>query len=188
MKIIITGTPCTGKTTLAKKLSSMLGCSLIELNKEIIQQRIWRGKEHGAKIVDLLKLKKFLIGKLNNLNSFVCEGHLACEVSLPCDIVIVLRSSPSVLLKRMNERSYSFKKISENLLSEILDYCLIKAEENYEKNKIIQVDNSRPVSAKKILSKIKNSESDFVDYTGFLLKPRFAHFFFQKKRHFSKNR
>ncbi len=167
MRIIITGTPGTGKTTLAKKLAALLGAPLLDLNAIAIKNKFYQ-KEKGTaeKIVDLAKLSSKLKTLVKPHNSFVVEGHLACEFFIPCDFIIVLRCNPNTLEKRLKKRKYSAKKIGENSMAETLDYCLIKTEENYAKTKtkIIQIDATKFASPEKLLRLAAGGKSGFVDW------------------------
>ena len=126
-KIIITGTPGVGKTTIAKILSEKIGLEYISANEFL-------KKEKGIKktIADLNKLKKLKYKK-----HAIIEGHLCCEVKLG-ETIYVLRLNPKELEKRLKKRKYSKKKIEDNILSELLDYCLIVSEKKYKK--VIQID------------------------------------------------
>ncbi|MEW6528573.1 MAG: AAA family ATPase [Candidatus Micrarchaeota archaeon] len=70
------------------------------------------------------------------------EGHVACEISLPANFVFVLRCNPSELKKRLQKRKYSEEKIKENLLAEMLDYCVLVGEKNYDKKIIFEVETT----------------------------------------------
>jgi len=170
MRLVITGTPCTGKTTLAEKISRLLGVPLIKINDVVAEKNLFTvNKGEREKTVKMKQLEKELAKRLSKLPSFIIEGHLACEFSLPADKILVLRASPEILERRMAKRKYSKKKISENLLAECLDYCLLKAEANYPAKKIVQFDASKPASLKKILSRLERGESDPVNWFHFLV-------------------
>ncbi|MBI5228765.1 adenylate kinase family protein [Candidatus Micrarchaeota archaeon] len=171
MKLVITGTPGTGKTSIARELSHKLGCYLFELNQIAEEKNLFTGEtERGSKVVKLAALEKEVLKKTQDVESFVAEGHLACEFHIPCDAVLVLRANPLLLLKRMKKRGYSPEKIRDNLLCEILDYCLLKTELNYPPEKIIQINASKNLSPKKILGRINRIKSDKVDWAEMLLK------------------
>ncbi len=154
MRIVVTGTPGTGKTTLAKQLAAKMHAPLFDVNKIAVQNKLYK-KERGTaeKIVDIKKLSALLRKKLARETSFVAEGHLACEFALPADFVIVLRCNPLVLEKRLKKRKYPARKIEENKMAEFLDYCLVNAEQNYAKSKakILQIDATKFASAQKAL-------------------------------------
>ncbi len=175
-RIVITGTPCTGKTTLAKKLAAMLNVSYVSINDFAVTRGFfWREEGVKEKIVDIARLSKALNAYLNDIDGYAVEGHLACEFAVPADAVVVLRCSPSVLAKRYAKRKYPKAKSDENLLAEILDYCLQESELRYRKEKIVQLDNSRNMPAKSAYSKIVSKKSDAVDWSPLLLRGEFAY-------------
>lgn len=143
---ILTGTPGTGKSTLADRLERE-GFFILRINDVVEEQGLWSKKENGSKVADLRGLKRALvsIARKNKGKRIVVEGHLACEFSLPADFCVVLRSDPRVLLKRMNGRKYGKEKISENLQSEVLDYCTQLSEKNYS-CPVYEIDSSSSVS------------------------------------------
>ncbi len=173
MRIIITGTPGTGKTTLAKALAAKLGCALLDVNKIAVQNKLYKKQKGIAeKIVDLKKLAAKIRRLAAREKNFVAEGHLACEFFIPCEFVVVLRCNPNTLEKRLASRKYPAKKVEENVMAEMLDYCLLKTEANYPagKTKIIQIDATKFVPPGQVLRHAARGKSDFVDWMPILQK------------------
>lgn len=165
VKIVISGTPGCGKSTISKKLSKLLKIPLIDL-KEIIKE--YNLEKKG--IVDIKKLG-FLAPFLKN-KEYILEGHLACEIKLPTDFVFLLRCEPSILKRRLEKRGYSKEKISENLISEILDYCYQRIKIKYKKEPI-EIDTSKRninQTVQLIIKAIKQRKKkiDEVDYSEYL--------------------
>ncbi len=129
MKIIITGTPGTGKTSVAEEISKRTGWQVIRA-KDLVNREY----------IDTRKLRMKAFWKIKKMDSAILEGHLFCEVKLPVDAVIVLRARPDVLLKRLEPRGYPRKKLLENVMAEMLDYCLSKAEARY--GSVWQIDTT----------------------------------------------
>ena len=74
--IFITGTPCTGKTTVSEKLSSRLGCKLVKINDLALENDFVLGvdDEKGYKVIDIPKLSEKvseIIGASDELLIFV---------------------------------------------------------------------------------------------------------------------
>jgi adenylate kinase len=137
--IAITGTPGVGKTTFSKRLASKLeGSSLVEINNLVDKHELYsKTDEFGTKIVDLGALNRILSSELKKRRkAIILVGHLAPELRLRYDIAVVLRCSLEKLSKRLEKRHYPREKLSENIVSESLDYCGMKiakkARETYE--------------------------------------------------------
>ena len=177
MRIVLTGSPATGKTSVALALSKLLDCPYVGANEIAFEIGAARKVQSGPSAkdeftVDLSKLKKALTAIFNKQKTVVAEGHLLCEFALPADEVVVLRADPRLLLRRYAKRKYARKKAVANTLVEVLDYCLIESEENYgRKARIIQLDVTKKTGAAEILAKIKAGRSDHVDWSELLLKP-----------------
>ena len=141
--IFITGTPCTGKTTVSEMLSSKLGCRLIKINDLAIENDFVLGidDEKGYKVIDIPALNEKvaeIIGESDELLIF--EGHLAhlCDGA---DKVIVLRVRPETLRSRLEGRDYSEAKIRENLEAEAMGVCTAEAYDIYGES-ISEIDVS----------------------------------------------
>ena len=62
----------------------------------------------------------------------IVEGHLLCDMKIRGATAIVIREHLKTLLKRMERRKYSRKKIENNIVTEAIDYCGVNAVENYD--------------------------------------------------------
>jgi adenylate kinase len=143
MAIIVSGTPGTGKTTFAKKLSNDEGLTYLDVNKIIDEHGLSEGldKDRDAKIIDVKKLNKVLIEIIKKDKDIVIDSHLSHYLPKKhVDICYITKCSLKELKKRLIARGYSDEKVRENLDAEILDVCRIEAEEAGHKIKIIQTD------------------------------------------------
>ena len=144
--ILITGTPCVGKTTLATRLSCKLGgvyVNLTELAKreELITRR---DRKRNSAIVDEDKMREALERVIDETEKscVVVDGHYAAAVA-PKGLVsrvIVLRRDPRELRLFMEKCGFSKAKMSENLEAEVLDVCLVEALRETEKTKVCELD------------------------------------------------
>lgn len=123
MLISLTGTPCTGKTSVAKLLKNF---NILELNQLAKKKNFIIGKDKKRKcqIIDLRKLNNYIKKNYKNKN-VVLVGHYSHL--LYSDLIIVLRCHPKILERRLKKKKYSKEKIKENLLAEILDLITIEA-------------------------------------------------------------
>ncbi|MCX6677327.1 MAG: adenylate kinase family protein [Methanothrix sp.] len=122
MQIALTGTPGTGKTTVA----GLLPYPGIDINA-LVKGGMNFGidPERGCLEADMDALADHL-AKLDPDETFILEGHFSHHFA---DWSIVLRLSPSVLGPRLEARGYSAQKIRENLEAEALDVILVEAVE-----------------------------------------------------------
>jgi adenylate kinase len=173
--VVVTGTPGTGKTTLARKLTDRLGGTLLNVNELILSNKLYTGTDDiGTRIVDLKKLRKKLLEAVNATSgTVVLDSHLLSDIRIEgsCDAevyVVVLRLHLKPLLKRLIARNYPKAKIRDNIVSEALGYCSSMARERY--SNVIEVESGK--GALKIIidglakAHVKTKE---LDYSGELL-------------------
>ncbi|MCX6773449.1 MAG: adenylate kinase family protein [Candidatus Micrarchaeota archaeon] len=123
MKIIITGSVGTGKTSIARILSKKLKVPLIELSDAVQDIPFKYNRRLRTKEVEVKDLEKWAKRKIKNRESYIMEGHLASELNLKPDYAFVLRAHPEEIRKRLEKRRYHKEKIIENMMAEALDYC-----------------------------------------------------------------
>lgn len=168
MRIVITGSPGTGKTVIAWILADMLSLELIDIKRIVEDGGLCEGPECEVDVLKLARALEFLDEK----DDYIVEGHLACEVEIPAEFVIVLRANPEVLRERLSERGYGEKKLNENLMAELLDYCTQRAMAMYPR-KPLELDTSGRTPeecAGMIAEAVRNNKKklDNVDYSAFL--------------------
>lgn len=133
--IFISGTPCTGKTTVCEKLSQELNWKLVKINDLAISNNLVLGidEDKGYKIIDIDALDKTLFKIISSSENLIVEGHLS-HLCSGADKLIILRCRPEILEGRLASRDYSDAKIFENLESEALGVCSAESLEIYENN------------------------------------------------------
>lgn len=144
MLIALTGTPGTGKTTIAKQLKKTY--RIIELNTLIKQRGLYTQVDQVREclVADLEEVQRQVAGCVQPESVNLVEGHFSHELSC-VDAVIVLRCHPRVLKQRLSARGYSMLKIQENLEAEVLDVILCEACEAHEKVYEIDTSNNTPL-------------------------------------------
>jgi len=117
--ILVSGTPGTGKTSIAKKIARHYKYKYVHIgdNDEYII------KEEGIKIIDLDKMNNWLNKKEENL---VVDSHLS-HYHPKAKACIITRCDPSELKNRLKKRGYSEVKIKTNLEAEAMDLILQEA-------------------------------------------------------------
>ncbi len=155
--VIVTGTPGTGKTLIAKRLSKLFKLIYVDVNDLINENKLFDGfdKKFKTRLVDIKKLNKFLINLIKNSNeTLVIDSHLSHYLpKMYVKLCIVTKCDLRVLKTRLKKRRYSQRKIDENMEAEILRTCYIEALEN--KHKLIEIDTSNIRKINKELNKIK---------------------------------
>jgi len=162
MKILITGTPCTGKTTLGQLLANALGYeryTLLDIVKDhdLIE---FYDEERDEYEIDYEKVEKFLEKFLENKDNVIIEATDPTPIPNKIDLAIVLRCDPDILAIRMKKRSYPEDKIFRNLQAEVSDYCLLKSLEKFGKEKVheIYTKNKKPEEILKEAIKVIKGE------------------------------
>ena len=141
---IVTGTPGTGKTTVAMAVAMRTNAVYIDVNSVIKTNKLREGydKKRRAAIIDTEKLNKILIKIIEEAKkkkvSLVIDSHLSHYLPKKwVDVCIVTKTSLKKLKQRLKKRGYHKAKIAENLECEIFDVCLTEAQEAGHKVKII---------------------------------------------------
>lgn len=144
--IVISGTPGTGKTTIARMLKEEYSAIHLNLTDLAIEQGfiLEEDSDRQTKIVDEDKLVPFIENFVKmHLSNIIIEGHYADIVpDEQTTIFIVLRTDPHILEQRLQEKQFSTPKIRENLQSEVLGTCTSFALETHDHTKIYEIDTS----------------------------------------------
>lgn len=153
MKIALTGTPGTGKSTVAEMVDA--GYTVLRIN-DLIKEKYHLGldRERNSWIADIPRLSRY-VKKI--MGDVIIEGHVAHL--LPVDAVIVLRASPAVLRRRLAQRGWSEEKVRENVEAEALDIILSEAVASHNKVYEIDTTNMTPMQVKEaVLEIIKGTD------------------------------
>jgi len=142
MKVALTGTPGTGKSTIAGLVGA--GFKVVRVN-ELIKEGYDMGmdEERNCLIADIPKLSGYVKALKGDV---ILEGHTSHL--LPVDAIIVLRASPSALRERLKSRGWSEAKLKENIEAEALDIILVEAIETNKKVYEIDTTNMTPMQAR----------------------------------------
>lgn len=136
MRVAVTGTPGTGKTTATELLDADL--EVVHLNEMIVQEGLVKGPDPD--LDTLVADMRAVEDRVRELNDVIIESHLAHHFA--ADRVIVLRCHPEVLTRRLRERGAGEAKIQENVDSEALDLILVEAVERHGEDRVYEIDTT----------------------------------------------
>jgi adenylate kinase len=136
MRVVVTGTPGTGKTTATEHVETDL--DVVHLNDLIREEGLDEGEdpERGSLIADIDALQE----RLADRDDVLIESHLAHH--LDADRVIVLRCHPRQLRERLLDRGEDGAKAAENAEAEALDVVLSEAVNEHGIENVYEIDTT----------------------------------------------
>ncbi|MHB9286260.1 adenylate kinase family protein [Halobacteriales archaeon Cl-PHB] len=167
MRVAVSGTPGTGKSTATDRLETDL--EVVHLNEVIREEGFATGRdeERESLVADLDAVADWLEGR----DDVVFESHLAHHFD--ADRVVVLRCAPADLEARLTDRGASAAKATENAESEALDVVLSEAVAEHGMDGVYEIDTTDRTPAEvaaAIDAVVEGSREpsagtvDFVDY------------------------
>ncbi len=167
--ILVTGTPCVGKTATASLIAEKLHMehvnvgNIIHENKchlefdeqlhthvldedkllDIMETKFDAEAEDGESSDDESNFDQVQQHKGGIHGNLVADYH-ACELFPErwYDLIIVLRAETHVLYDRLKQRGYSEHKISQNVQSEIMRVVLDEAKESYASEIVVELTSN----------------------------------------------
>nr|WP_223173998.1 adenylate kinase family protein [Haloferax sp. AS1] len=168
VRVVVTGTPGTGKTTATERVAADLDLDVVHLNRLVKDEGLWteRDDERDTLVVDLDAARD----ELGDWDGIV-ESHLAHHFE--ADRVVVLRCRPDVLEQRLLDRGEAEAKARENRESEALDVILGEAVEFHGEESVYEIDTTErdPDAVADDIAAVVSGERepsagtvDFIDY------------------------
>ena len=134
MMIALSGTPGTGKTSVAQVLQKR-GIPVTYASDTVNPYRIGADPERDTDIID----DERWVSEFAPVEGII-EGHMTHL--LPADRIVILRCLPDILNDRLSRRGYSEEKIHENVEAEILDVVLAEAFDIHGQDILYEIDTT----------------------------------------------
>ena len=152
MRVALTGTPGTGKTSASERLGHEF--DVVHLNDVVRDRGLWAEEDadRGSLVVDVDAVRDWLEDRSASSSGpgesgadsadagdvELVESHLAHLFDT--DRVVVLRCHPEELERRLRKRGETPEKARENAESEALDVVLSEAVERHGADAVYEVD------------------------------------------------
>lgn len=141
MKVAVTGTPGTGKTTAVSACE--VAIPVIHLNKVLESEGLYTDRDdtRDSLIADIDAIEDWL----GDREEYLVESHLAHHCAV--DRVIVLRCAPETIIERLLERGEPEATARENAESEALDVILTEAIQRHGQEAVYEIETTdQPVA------------------------------------------
>lgn len=142
--VVISGTPGVGKTSVALRISEVLGGKYLNLSDFVLSNRLYTqyDSDTGSFVIDERKLRKVLNDLIRTSEGYlVIDSHygeiIDDEVIFK---IVVLRLDPRVLYTRLVSKGWSGRKLLDNLESELIGVCTYNALREHDRSKVCEVD------------------------------------------------
>merc|ERR1712226_1536616 len=154
--ILITGTPGTGKSTLAEELANRTGLNYVNIGDLAKENELFEGfdNEYECPVIDEDRVVDELEDRMSQGGN-VIDYH-GCEFFPErwFDIVFVLRTENGNLFDRLQARGYTGKKLEDNIQCEIFQTILDEAKESYKQEIVHELPSNTPEEMEDNLEKI----------------------------------
>jgi adenylate kinase len=157
LRVAVTGTPGTGKTTATDRLAERVddgeyaddalpagSVDVVHLNRTIEDEALYDDvdEDRGSVVVDLDALAAWVDDRVASADAavVVLDSHLAHH--LDADRVVVLRCEPATLEARLRDRGESDAKAGENAESEALDVVLSESVDAHGTDSVYEVETT----------------------------------------------
>ncbi len=143
--IIVTGTPGTGKTSVSRLLAEKLGCIHLDVSRYVIENRMYVSydEERQSYVIDEDRVREAIKKLVETSKCIIIDIHYPELLDfLQPDIVIILRTAPEILERRLKPRNWPENKVKENIMAEILGVPTANALSIVGSDKIYEIDTT----------------------------------------------
>jgi adenylate kinase len=140
VRLAVTGTPGTGKTTATELVESDL--ETVHLNDAIREEGLHDGadEERGSLYANFDAIRDWLDERGDGSDDLLLDSHLAHHFE--AEKVVVLRCHPEELRERLLERGETETKADENAESEALDVILSESVAEHGTESVYEIDTT----------------------------------------------
>src|SRR2546425_8567734 len=138
----VTGTPGTGKKSVAVELADLLGFTAKDVNA--LARELGCAERTGeSEVVDTKRLSRALIER--DWGDVVFHGHLLPDLFRRerIDYVAVLRCDPAILKERLLARGYRGDHLRENVEAELIGFSLSASLRSFGASRVREFDTSQ---------------------------------------------
>lgn len=142
MRVALTGTPGTGKSSVATSLRKQ-GYTIVRLHTLAREAHCIEGydKKRKSQLIEIPRLNT-CVRKMFHTDALVVFEGLLGHLLSAMDKVIILRCHPAELRHRLKKKRWNKIKIKENVDAEALDVILCEAVDCHPKNDIFEIDTT----------------------------------------------
>ncbi len=143
--IIVTGTPGTGKTSVSRLLAEKLGCIHLDVSRYVIENRMYVSydEERQSYVIDEDRVREAIKKLVETSKCIIIDIHYPELLDfLQPDIIIILRTAPEILERRLKPRNWPENKVKENIMAEILGVPTANALSIVGSDKIYEIDTT----------------------------------------------
>ncbi|MFX1286246.1 MAG: AAA family ATPase [Promethearchaeota archaeon] len=158
-RLYITGGTGTGKTSVAKKLTTIMSLEYSELNTIVLEKGFYLGYDinRDSLIIDEDLIAAYLEKIITNKQRICLVGGIIPLKNI-FDLIIVLRCRADILRQRLLSRNYPEEKIEANIEAEIMNIVYYEAIEFFSDQNVIEVyndENSIDKTCDQIILKVR---------------------------------
>lgn len=143
MRVVLTGTPGTGKTSVATILKNQ-GYNVVHLHVFAKENHCIAGvdRKRNSQLIDMVKLDKAVQKAFSSDNLVFFDGHIG-HLLKSMQKVILLRCHPKELEQRLLKKKWTAKKRKENVDAEALDIILCETVQRHVSEDIFEIDTTK---------------------------------------------
>lgn len=142
--IYLLGVPGTGKSSVGRELIGILEGECVDVSELVLGRGFYTtfDRQRATHVADVRRVREFLAQRAISPKGYlVVSSNFAVLVPGASDFfVFLLRCSPLVLMNRLRERGYDDKKISDNLIAELIGLSLDDACATFGSRKVVEID------------------------------------------------